>query len=321
MSDAFAALRGAAAEGRLAHAYLLVGPPRTSGRVFAESVLKLLYCTAAEKPCGTCDGCHRVERRSHPDVTWLEPEKKSRVIGVEQVRDLNHRLAQTSFAGGWKAGVVCFADRMEDACANAFLKTLEEPPGRSLLLLVTEHPQALLPTLLSRCQRIQLSSRQDTVAAAWHAPLLEILRAPVGSSVAEKMATAARIKQVLGEVKRSIEQAEQGDAGDASDEEDGEVSTDIAAARVEAKYRKERSDLLETAILWHRDLLACCLGAPDAVLYHADDAALLRAKATSLTPGQAMANLRQLEAVVRRLDRNLYDLAALEACLLASAWP
>ena len=81
----------------------------------------------------------------------IEPEKKSRVIAVDAVRALNHRIQTSSFAGGWKVAVIKYADRLNDQAANAFLKTLEEPPARTLLLLLTDAPQSLLPTVVSRC--------------------------------------------------------------------------------------------------------------------------------------------------------------------------
>lgn len=328
---AFESLRQAAQARRLAHAYLIAGPPRGSGRVFAESLLKLVFCSGSEKPCGVCDGCRRVEQRRHPDIAWIEPEKKSRIIGIEQIRDLNQRLSQTAFAGGWKAGVLLYADRMEDPSANAFLKTLEEPPGQCLLLLVTEQPQGILPTIVSRCQRVGLGEAGTAPEASWRAGLLRLLREGKTETTLDRLALAGELKGLLDAIKKQLTEAEERDAGISAedeeedqveeDEDDDEVSRDVVLARVEAKLRKERSDVMKTILLWHRDLLACRMGAPDEALTYPTEAAALRAKAAGLTYAQGLANLRALEGAIRLLDRNLPDITALESALLESSWP
>lgn len=327
MAEVFASLQQAAGAGRLAHAYLIVGPPRGSGRLLAEALLKLAYCTGTEKPCGTCDLCRRVEAHAHPDITWLEPEKKSRIIGVAQIRELNQRLYQTAYAGGGKAGVILYADRMEAPSANAFLKTLEEPPGQCLLLLVTDQPQGMLPTILSRCQRVTLAAQDAAPDAPWRHDLLEILRGAAPATTMDKLILAARIKRLLDKVKKGLLDAEvqaaglEADEDEETEDEDEGASRQVVEARAQAKLLKERSDMLQVMLLWHRDLLACAMGAPDEALHFAGDSATLRAKAAGLTYGRALANLRSIETTGRRLDRNISDLTTLEACLLESAWP
>jgi DNA polymerase-3 subunit delta' len=330
---AFESLRQAAQAGRLAHAYLIAGTPRGSGRVFAESMLKLVFCSGAEKPCGVCDGCRRVEERRHPDVVWIEPEKKSRIIGIAQIRDLNQRLSQTAFAGGWKAGVLLYADRMEDPSANAFLKTLEEPPGQCLLLLVTEQPQGILPTIVSRCQRVGLGEKGTEPEASWRPELLRLLRESRTDTTLDRLALAGELKRILDTIKKQLTEVEEREAGlsaeddddeaeeEEEDEDDDAVSRDVVLARVEAKLRKERSDVMKTILLWHRDLLACRMGAPDEALTYPAEAAILRAKTAGLTYAQGLANLRAIEGAIRLLDRNLPDITALESALLESSWP
>ena len=152
--SAFALLRNSFEGGRLAQAYVVAAPPRGSGSELALRLLQLIYCESADRPCGECRQCVEVAGYSHPDVLWVEPQKKSRVIAVDQIRAVEQRIYHTSFLGGWKACVLLGADRLSPGAANAFLKTLEEPPGRSIFLLLTDGPQFLLPTILSRCQRI-----------------------------------------------------------------------------------------------------------------------------------------------------------------------
>ena len=150
IDEAYDCFRKSVEADRLAQAYLVIGPPRGAAGVLAERVLQLLFCESTDGPCGRCHGCGAVEAHTTPDVLWVEPQKKSRAISIEQIRDLQGRTFQTSVQGGWKGCVIVAADRMGAGAANAFLKTLEEPPPRSLFLLLSDTPNALLPTIVSR---------------------------------------------------------------------------------------------------------------------------------------------------------------------------
>ena len=126
---------------RLAQGYIVVGAIRGEAGELVQQVLQLLFCESAEKGCGSCRGCSRASDHTHPDLQWVEPQKKSRAISVEQVRNLEQGVYLTSFEGGWKACVMCGADRMSDQAANAFLKTLDEPPEKTVFFLLTDAPQ------------------------------------------------------------------------------------------------------------------------------------------------------------------------------------
>ena len=107
--------------------------------------MQLLFCESEPPPCGECIRCRHVHDRTEPDIHWVFPEKKSRVISVDQIRDtIVSQMSQTSFGGGWKVGVITGADRLNTAAANAFLKTLEEPTEKTLFLLLSDLPQELL---------------------------------------------------------------------------------------------------------------------------------------------------------------------------------
>ena len=140
--------RAALESGRVAQAYLVVGNLRDEAIPFAEQALAMVFCEAEAKPCGKCESCRLVLERKHPDVVWIEPEKKSRVVGIDRIRDLQRMIYQTSFSGGWKAAVLASADRVGEDASNAFLKTLEEPPPRCLFLLLSDSPTSMLATIL-----------------------------------------------------------------------------------------------------------------------------------------------------------------------------
>lgn len=308
-AEAFAQLKTAWSEKRLAHAYLIAGSPSGAGLTFASSLLKLLYCEGSEPPCGACAMCHRVEKRNHPDISFLEPEKKSRIISVDQIRELNERLSQTAFSGGWKAAVILACDRLKEEAANAFLKTLEEPPGQTLLLLVTEQPQAMLPTIVSRCQRVMLE--EGAATPVWMDQLLELLQKEDGDSPFEGMMVAGRLRQLLDSIREDIQENEKAAGADDADK-------DVLAARVQSKLIKERTEILRAVQFWQRDLLACRCGADDSLLHFQSHSAALRHQSGQLPLPALLRRVRGVEEAVRRLEVNMSEAVSLESYFLSA---
>jgi DNA polymerase III subunit delta' len=163
-----ATLRSAFAAGRLPHALLIHEAPGAGGNWLAGWVTQLVLCEHPDRaPCRQCAGCARVAAGQHPDVIQVGLVEESRQLRIEQVRELAQELALTSHQGGFKVGVLSPADALNRFAANALLKTLEEPPPRTLLLLVATQPSRLPPTILSRCQRIRIRAPQRSQAIAW----------------------------------------------------------------------------------------------------------------------------------------------------------
>jgi DNA polymerase-3 subunit delta' len=139
----------AAQRGRLGHAFLVVSPRMEDARhLFHNLAARLL-----DNP-----------DPGHPDLHLVEPESKSRRITIQQIRELEHALRLKSYAGGRKVACIMAADRMcvgTAEPANAFLKTLEEPPENTIIFLVTDRPEALLPTIRSRCLLLPLSPTEE----------------------------------------------------------------------------------------------------------------------------------------------------------------
>jgi DNA polymerase III subunit delta' len=172
-AEAEASLARAFHSGRLAHAWLFCGPPGIGKATltwrFARWVLAggphatPPLALPADDPVA-----RRVAAGAHADVLELAPQSepgKRRIIKVEEVRAARHFLALTAAEGGWRVVLVDGADTMEAASANTLLKTLEEPPPRTVLLLVTDAPGRLLPTIRSRCRRLDLFPLPDAVMA------------------------------------------------------------------------------------------------------------------------------------------------------------
>lgn len=168
LAVAQARLRAAASRQRLPSALLVHGSTGVGAAWFARWAAALALCERpANAPCGVCRHCLRVNLQQHPDFLWLSPLPESREIRVDQIRGLSAELALTSHEGGHKVAVLEPAERMNRNAANALLKTIEEPMGRCMLILVTAQPARLPATLRSRCHRIDLAPPTPLEAAAW----------------------------------------------------------------------------------------------------------------------------------------------------------
>ena len=148
------------ASNRGAHAYLLTGPPQIGKRTLARRTAATLVCTAplAERPCGACRACDQVERDAHPDVLMLQPDEGHVRIRVRQIRAFEHDVALKPYVAERKVAIVLGVDRIEIEAANALLKTLEEPPEDTLMILTASDPAQVVPTIASRCQEVALRS-------------------------------------------------------------------------------------------------------------------------------------------------------------------
>jgi DNA polymerase III subunit delta' len=165
--------------GRLTHGLLIHEDLGAGGLELARWVAQRVNCAQSEgarsseaeerasAPCGECQQCRWIGVDQHPDVTLLKPEGESVQILIQPVRDLAADLALTSHGRGYKVAIIAPADAMNPFAANALLKTLEEPPRRTLVLLVTSQPSRLLPTLRSRCSRLRVRGPTRREAAAF----------------------------------------------------------------------------------------------------------------------------------------------------------
>jgi len=159
LAEPFDKIRKDAELGRLAHALLITGPVGAGSTEFAYDTAKYRLCLSPGlEACGSCKACQLLAAGSHPDLRALQPEGAAQSIRVDQVRSLIGFVAQTPQIGDWKLVVIEMAHRMNQNAANALLKILEEPAGNCVILLATERPQMLLPTVRSRCSQIRIKS-------------------------------------------------------------------------------------------------------------------------------------------------------------------
>ncbi len=158
------------AAGRLPHALLLAGPAGLGKLSFARRLARALLCETPDgegDACGCCRSCRLFQAGSHPDYRMEQPAEEGKAIRIDPIRELCAFLGFTAQYGGYKIALLEPADRLNLNAANSLLKTLEEPPGDSLLLLVTAHPARLPATVRSRCQRVNFAPPPASVARSW----------------------------------------------------------------------------------------------------------------------------------------------------------
>ena len=164
--------------GRLGHAYLFSGDRLEDLEGLARTLAKTLNCQQPVKSggavvdcCDACASCRKIEALAHGDIQWVRPESKSRIISVDQMRELMREVQLKPNEAAYKVAVIVAADRLNAQAANAFLKTLEEPPAKSVLILLSTEPQRLLETILSRCLRLNFAgegrARFDAAQLEW----------------------------------------------------------------------------------------------------------------------------------------------------------
>ena len=161
-------LQSRIAQENLPHALLLTGRRGVGKLQFARQLADLLLCSESQTaPCGQCKGCRLIAAGTHPDLKVIQPPEDKNVISVDQIRELTHYLSFTALCGGYQVILIAPADAMNVNAANSLLKTLEEPPSNTLLLLMTDRPSALTATIRSRCQVVNFEKPAHESALAW----------------------------------------------------------------------------------------------------------------------------------------------------------
>jgi DNA polymerase-3 subunit delta' len=326
--------------GRLAHAYLFIGQQLDELEALARTLAKTLNCQQPRKAagvavdcCDQCLSCQKIEHGNHADIHWARPESKLRVITIDQMRELLQQIHLKTTEAVFKVAIIVGADRLNVQAANAFLKTLEEPPANSVLILLTTDRQRVLETIRSRCLRLEFAGQGpvtlDASRMAWLEGFSESAAAGQKSLLGRYRLMDLLLRK-LNELKESIggalkarsplEQYEEVDK-ELRDKWESELS-----AAIEAEYRRQRGELLGVVQWWLRDVWLQTLdigSKPDALapepsgqLLNFPALAGTRKIAQRVSPQEAMDNLRILEQLQRWLSTNVQEALALEVGLL-----
>jgi DNA polymerase-3 subunit delta' len=306
-------LRGALEAERVHHAYLLAGPEGVGKELLALCFAQAANCEALppDRPCGRCAHCAGIARGNFPDVMWVMPQAEliargkiskadleaapSKEIRVDEIRALAKRLSLAALRGRRKVAIVTPADAMNERAQNTLLKTLEEPPAATTFLLVSASPDALLPTIRSRCARIQLGPAPEAEAR-------ERAARAQGS-----FSRALEEQGERGEFLRNLERAlSAGDERDALDlaERYGERDAALGAARA--------------VHAWTRDLLVTQAGAPAQALESRELAPLAKEVAARVAAVQLLQQASLCSEVVEALEQNGNGRLQLERLLLGA---
>jgi DNA polymerase III subunit delta' len=161
-------VRDALTANRLPHALLLLSVPGLGAEMLANWIAAVALCESdVQRPCGSCPSCRLLRADSHPDAYVVRIEDDAQQIKVEQIRALIESLVLSSFRGGYKVGIIEGAEALNANGANAFLKTLEEPTDRTLLIMIAKPSHRLPATVASRCLRLHLRPPAGPVAVGW----------------------------------------------------------------------------------------------------------------------------------------------------------
>lgn len=308
-------LSRACQQGRLAHAYLISGAPGSGKRELASDLSNLVAGASAAD----------VFAAPPPGVYVAEPESKSRRIVIDQVRALEHALQMRSATGHRKVAIVSDADRLQPQAANAFLKTLEEPPNDSLLLLLTSMPELLPDTILSRCISVPLAAQEKAAPSPEETELVELLGsvvAPAATGVQAAYRLARGFQRLLGQIREAIQ--DENDAALKREEARYKNTTDGAwlderedyfKALTESQYVGRRSRLVETLFLWWSDVLRASTGVARRDLPAADRQT--RVLAEKLSTSEILRRIRRLEEMRDHLGRNIQEALAIEVAFLS----
>jgi DNA polymerase-3 subunit delta' len=353
--------------GRLAHAYLFTGDQLDALEGLARTLAKTLNCLRPAKRggvavdcCDRCLNCQKIEHGNHADVFWVRPESKSRQIRIGQIvhrddsppRVLLDAVNLKPTESQYKFGIIVAADRMNENAANAFLKTLEEPPPGSVLILLTTEPERLLETILSRCLRLNFAGEGPQVLAPeqleWLAAFSEMAAVEQKSLLGRYRLMDVLVRK-LNAVRENIEETLAARSPlekyeDAEEELRDKWEKELKAA-VEAEYRRQRGDFLLALQWWLRDVWLQTLrrvqspkskvqspeaGDTEAGAANGQRSAIpsvesllafpqlegAKRVAERISPQAALENLRIVEQLQRWLHTNVQEALALEVGLL-----
>lgn len=303
-------LRRALSSNRLAHAYLFEGPEGIGKQLVALALTRAVVCQEGTG-CGSCIACRKVDHHNHPDLHLLVPDGVH--IKIEQIRDLQKELSYRPLEAPKKICLIESAERMNPAAGNALLKTLEEPTGNALIILLSAHPERILPTIRSRCQRLpfQRLSREMIQTVLLQQPGLDETSAHILAALSEgsfKKALGKDHALYLDQRKTILREITELAADDVV------AIFELAEKLVDDKDHLQ--DVLEILQIFYRDLLTYKHYAGEDQLVNIDLLETIRFTADRHDLRALLKKLDALTETRRLVDRNVNRQLAIENLLL-----
>ena len=333
---AIATLRMALRKNRLAHAYLFEGPDGVGKRLTAMAFAKAVNCElGGDDSCDRCWSCLRVDELKHPDVTLIEPLKAGRIIHLDVMAELIERSSLKPYRGRYRVAIIVDAERMNDAAANTFLKTLEEPPGKSLFILVSDSPERLPATIASRCQRVKfrpLASRtiaalltRDYGVSPERAGVISILAQGQMTTASELAGGGKRefvigvigdltqgmdplvvVHAFVGKLKEDRDRLKESFEGDTPLAESEELA-ERREAYLASLWRNEVLSYLSLLRAWYRDVLVFAQTGSDEQLWNADQADVVAKQVQQCTCLEIERKLSAITHAETLLEHNIRE--------------
>jgi DNA polymerase-3 subunit delta' len=302
--------------GRTAHAYLLLGLPQIGKTTLALNFAQALNCLGEGKPCGQCRSCRKIAHGSHPDVRVIEAI--NRTIRIDQIRAMQREVALSPHEGRWKVYVIRQMERATTEAANCLLKTLEEPPSQVILMLTASDMDQLLPTIVSRCQVLNLRPpsvllTQKALEERWEIdPDRARLLARLSGGRLGWAVRASDDKAILRKREKRL----------------NEMIELVGQGRVERlRYAQHLSqspdglrDVLDLWLSWWRDLLLI-EGESSTEVTNMDREATLRSQAQGYSLTQVRDFIEALRTAVWQLEHNTNTRLTLEVLMLSLPSP
>ena len=325
-SKAVSLLQRGLEQGTLAHAYLFIGPPHVGKMALALNLAQALNCEAAEPPCGACDSCQKIASTKHADVQVVgltsngnAGETKSRTeIGIDQIREMQHSSSLPPFGGKYKVFIIDGAEFLSIEAANCLLKTLEEPVGKVIFILLTINEKLLPATVVSRCQRLELppiaaSEVESALNSRWGTEagkaklLARLCHGCPGWAILATL-DESLLQQRTERLNRLLEI----------------INTDYEerftyAAELATQFSHSRGvvgGVLDLWLDWWRDLLLVKVSCSDAVT-NVDQLATLNEMARGYRLSQIKAAINSLQSAREQLQQNANPRLVLEVLMLS----
>ena len=300
---------------KVSHAYIFNGPDSSGKMMLAQAFASALQCEKkGVEPCGTCHSCKQAGSRNHPDIIYVTHEKPN-TIGVDDIRvQVNQDMAVKPYSSPYKIYIVDEAEKMNVQAQNALLKTIEEPPAYGLILLLTTNADAFLPTILSRCIRLDLKPVADDRlkdflmkrcgVVDYQADIcVAFSQGIVGKALG--LASSAHFHEIKDSALQLVKRAKE-----------IELSEMIGAVKQISEYKLEINDYFDIMMIWYRDVLLYKATADVNGLIFKDEVYEIKKQANTTSYHGIQLILEGLEKAKVRLKANVNFDLVIELLLL-----